>query len=91
MSLVPVAVVESWLRTSGSDAEPLRWFCGARGEVVVEERAWRASIDSIEVGEHIAAAVFHVRDGRVIEYQRFGALAEALNATALTPDDELAV
>lgn len=91
MSLVPVAVVESWLRTSGSDAEPLRWFCGARGEVVVEQRAWRALPDQLTVGEQLAASVFHVRDGRVIEYQRFGALAEALRATALTPDDELAV
>lgn len=88
MSLMPVAVVETWFRRSGSGTEPLRWFCGACGEVVVEERAWVAS-DTVAVAEQLAALAFRVHDGQVIEYQRYAALAEALHATALTPEDEV--
>jgi hypothetical protein len=89
MQLMPVAVVETWLRCTGSDAEPLRWFCGARGDVVVEQRAWRVGPDSIVVGEQLAASVFHVRDGRVVEWQRFDALAEAMRVSGVTLDDEV--
>ena len=87
MSILSVAVVEHWLR--GSDAEALRWFASSRGDVVVEQRAWQAAPDSIVVDEQLAAAVFHVRDGRIIEHTRYAALDEALRATALTPDDEV--
>lgn len=89
MQLMPVSIVESWLRCGGSDAEPLRWFCGARGDVVVEQRAWRVGPDSIVVDEQLAASVFHVREGRVVEHQQFAALEEALHATGITTDDEV--
>lgn len=89
MSVMPVAIVESWLRCSGSDAEPLRFFCSAAGDVVVEQRAWCVSPDSLTVREQLATLLFHVRDGRVVDHERYDELAEALRAACATADDEV--
>jgi hypothetical protein len=78
MTFMPLAVVESWLTRAGSSAKVLRWFCGAQGTVVIEQRT-----------DRIIASAFTVRDGRVIRCQRFAALPEALAAAALTDDDEV--
>jgi hypothetical protein len=78
MTLMPLAVVDSWLARSGSSTEVLRWFCGTRGTVVIEERA-----------DRIVASAFTVRHGEVVRFERFDALPEALAAAALTDDDEV--
>ncbi len=78
MTFMPLVAVESWLARSGSSAEVLRWFCGAQGTVVIEQRV-----------DRIPASAFTVRDGRVVRIQRFEALPEALAAAALTDDDEV--
>jgi hypothetical protein len=89
MSLVPVAVVESWLAHRASSIEALRWFCDSRGTVVVEERGWTVAQDRLEVFERITASVFYVRGRSVVGYKRFEHLANALAVAGLTPDSEI--
>ena len=80
-------MLRQWLGRAGFSAEPLRWFCGPRGHVVVEQRG-RWNIPET-TSERIVASAFHVARGRVVRYQRFDELGEALSASALTDDDEV--
>lgn len=83
MHFLALTVVEQWLARGGFTAEPLRWFCGAAGQVVVEQRGqWGA-------GEHIVAYAFRVVNGRVARYQRFDELHAALATVSLSDDDEV--
>ena len=79
MQLLPLlSVVESWrawISSTGSVAEPQRWFCSPRGQVVVEE--------------HGHASAFRVVNGRVVRYQQFDSLHAALSATSLSDEDEV--
>jgi hypothetical protein len=79
-------VLRQWLGRAGYTAEPLRWFCGD-GNVVVEQRG-RWVIPEAH-SERVVASAFCVRGGRVVRYQRFEDLREALDRTALTADDEV--
>ena len=73
------------LTRAGFMAESTRWFCGANGAVVVEQRArW-----SLLAGERTLASAFVVRGGRVTRYERFDDLDTALAAVALSEDDEV--
>ncbi|MEU8611179.1 nuclear transport factor 2 family protein [Actinoplanes sp. NPDC048791] len=79
----PRAVLSEWLARSGFSSQPVRWFCGGDGLVVVEQDAtWHDPAtgepqDSFRIG-----SLFRVEDGRVARYERFddgvaGALAAA--------------
>lgn len=95
------AALRQWFRRGGLTAEPLRWFCGSRGFVVVEQRGCWFSPEAVTVedsgrwfipdtsSERIVASAFCVVAGRIVRYQRFDDLREALAATALTDDDEV--
>lgn len=82
-------LLRQWVARAGFSAEVLRWFCGAQGTVVVEQRGRWFLPDAIAASEHIVASAFTVRHGRVVRFQRFDALSEALAASALTDDDEV--
>jgi hypothetical protein len=94
-------VLRQWFRRGGLTAEPLRYFCGSRGQVVVEQRGRWFSPEAVTVedsgrwfipdttSERIVATAFSVLAGRVVRYQRFDRLNEALAAAALTDDDEV--
>lgn len=78
-------VLAAWLARSGFSATSLRWFCGANGEVVVEQQArWAAG------GDARLASRFHVDGGRVSRYVRHDdGLAPALAAAGLSLADEV--
>lgn len=92
MTWLPLAIAERWQRAidarENQTTESLRWFCGANGEVVIEividQRERERDSD-----ERIFAAAFRVVGGRVVRYQRFAALPDALRAASLTDDDEV--
>jgi len=79
--------LRAWLGRAAFTAEPLRWFCGARGDVVVEQRGRWAGSDTPD--ERIVASAFRVVEGRVVRYQRFDALRDALATCELSDDDEV--
>ena len=80
-------VLRQWLGRAGFSAEPLRWFCGRGGTVVVEQRG-RWVIPETQT-ERVVASAFRVTGGRVVRYQRFDDLREALDGASLTADDEV--
>jgi hypothetical protein len=94
-------VLRQWFRRGGLTAEPLRYFVGSRGQVVVEQRGRWFSPEAVTVedsgrwfipdttSERIVATAFSVVAGRVVRYQRFDKLGDALTAAALTDDDEV--
>jgi hypothetical protein len=94
-------VLRQWFRRGGLTAEPLRYFCGSRGQVVVEQRGRWFSPEAVTVedsgrwfiphttSERIVATAFSVLAGRVVRYQRFDRLGDALAAAKLSDDDEV--
>lgn len=82
-------LLHQWVARAGFTVEPLRWFCGREGVVVVEQRGRWDVPDALAASERIVATAFIVRAGRVVRFQRFDALPEALAAVALTDDDEV--
>ena len=95
------AALRQWFRRGGFNAEPLRWFCDSRGHVVVEQRGRWFTPEAVTVedsgrwfipdttSERIVATAFSVLAGRVVRYQRFEKLHDALAATQLSDDDEV--
>jgi hypothetical protein len=93
--------LKRWFRRGGLTAEPLRYFCGSRGQVVVEQRGRWFSPEAVTVedsgrwfipdttSERVVATAFSVLAGRVVRYQRFERLRDALAATKLSDDDEV--
>ncbi|AGZ42157.1 nuclear transport factor 2 family protein [Actinoplanes friuliensis] len=84
----PRAILSEWLGRSGFSSDPVRWFCGGDGRVVVEQQArWTdpatgAAQDSFRIG-----SFFRVTGGRVAAYERFDAgVAAALTAAGLDPE-----
>lgn len=82
-------LLRQWVARAGFSAEPLRWFCGAHGMVVVEQRGRWTLPDTFAASERVIASAFTVRAGRVVRFERFDALPEALAAAALSDDDEV--
>ena len=94
-------VLRQWFNRGGLAAEPLRWFCGARGNVVVEQRGRWFTPEAVTVEdsgrwiipdttkERIVASAYSVVAGRVVRYQRFDELRAALVAQSLSDDDEV--
>jgi hypothetical protein len=73
----------------GFSAEPLRWFCGPPGLVVVEQLGcWMSPPIATE---RVVASAFRIFNGRIVRYRRFDELPEALAATSLSDDDEVLV
>jgi len=68
-----------WFVRAGFSGEVLRWFC-RDGRVVVEQRRYDG---------RLGAAAFRVVGGRIVRYQRFDDLSEALKQSGLSPDDEV--
>ena len=79
-------VLRQWLGLAGFTAEPLRWFCGGSAVVVEQRGRWVIPETS---SERVVASVFRVVRGRVVRYQRFEDLGDALAQAALTSDDEI--
>jgi limonene-1,2-epoxide hydrolase len=84
-------MLTEWMGRAGFSATSLRWFCGAGGEVVVEQDArWVDVATGAERGRARVASQFAVQDGRVVRYVRRDAgLSPALAAAGLTPHDEV--
>src|SRR4051794_9549177 len=60
-----------WLARSGFRFQPLRWFCGADGRVVVEHAGrWHDVATGNPQGERILGSEFVVRAGQVAKYVR---------------------
>jgi hypothetical protein len=82
-------VLAEWMDRAGFSAEPLRWFCGADGNVVVEQDGrWSDPASGVELGRARVASHFAVSGGAVSRYQRHDSLAAALASATLTMDDE---
>jgi hypothetical protein len=79
--------LRQWIGCAGFTAEPLRWFCGRAGTVVVEQRGRWTSREV--AAERIVASAFRIDGSRITSYQRFDDLHEALDRAALTDDDEI--
>ena len=82
-------VLAEWMDRAGFSAEALRWFCGADGNVVVEQDArWSDPASRAELGRARVASHFAVSGGAVSRYQRHDGLAAALTSAMLTMADE---
>lgn len=83
-------VLADWMGRAGFSAEALRWFCGADGNVVVEQNGrWSDPATGAELGRARVASHFAVSDEAVARYQRHDSLATALTSAGLTTDDEV--
>lgn len=77
-------VLADWLSRAGFTAEARRWFCAADGRCVVEQEArWQGG-----VAKRVASA-FTVRDARIVRYERFDDLADALASERMELADEV--
>jgi hypothetical protein len=84
-------VLAEWMARAGFSAEPLRWFCGADGRVVVEQEAlWVDPASRAELGRAQIASQFAVQGAAVAYYQRHDSLDQALAHAGLTGDSEVA-
>lgn len=83
-------VLRAWLGRAGLHLTTLRTF--ARGAVVVmaQRGVWRSAESGEVVGEALVASRFRVAGGRVVEYARYDELEEALAASGMGVEDEVA-
>ena len=81
------AVLRAWMRHAGATFTTRTAY--ARGDVVVVAQlgVWRDLATAAVVGEADVATRFVVRDAQVEELERYGDLATALAAAALSHDD----
>ena len=81
------AVLRAWMGHAGATFATRASY--ARGDVVVvaQHGVWRDLATAAVVGEADVATRFVVRDGQVAELERYGDLATALGAAALSVDD----
>jgi hypothetical protein len=79
------SVLGQWLTRAGFESQPLRWFCGADGRVVLEQQAqWHDVATGESQDRLIIGSEFLVRDGRVVRYARHDSgVAAALTAATL--------
>jgi ketosteroid isomerase-like protein len=83
-------VLAAWMSRAGFSAEPLRWFCGADGRVVVAQAArWTDPATGADRGHAHVASYFCVEGGDVIRYARYDDLSLALTAAGLDDSDEV--
>ena len=81
------AAFSEWFARAGFSASAKRRFCGGLGNVVVEQRATWKDRDG-EIGGTVASA-FVVRNGRIVKYERFDELAQALTMYGLREIHEI--
>lgn len=77
-------VLAAWLGRAGFRAQPRRWFCAADGRCVVEQEAQWQGGETKRV-----ASAFTVRDARIVRYERFDDLADALASERMELADEV--
>lgn len=83
-------VLSQWVGRAGFSSEPLRWFCGGDGTVVVEQDArWVDVTTGAERGRAVLASQFRVHGARVTQYARHEDLDTALLAAGLRATDEV--
>ncbi len=84
-------VLSEWLTRAGFSAEPLHWFCGGDGSVVVEQDArWIDVATANEQGHARVASQFLVKQNRIARYVRHDdGLLPALTAAGLGASDEV--
>jgi SnoaL-like domain len=83
-------VLAVWMDRAGFSAEPLRWFCGADGNVVVEQAArWTDPVTHADRGQAEVASHFRVGGGCIARYARHENLELALAAAGLDESDEV--
>jgi hypothetical protein len=83
-------VLAGWLARAGFAASTVRWFCGADGNVVVEQDArWSDPATKAEQGRARVASRFVIHGETVAAYQRHDTLDAALTAAGLTAADEV--
>jgi hypothetical protein len=83
-------VLAGWLARAGFAASTRRWFCGADGNVVVEQDArWSDPATRAEQGRARVASRFVIHGETVAAYQRHDTLEAALEAAGLTVADEV--
>ncbi|WP_448620743.1 nuclear transport factor 2 family protein [Geodermatophilus sp. URMC 65] len=85
-------VLGPWMARAGFTARPLRWFCGTRGAVVVEQDAtWSDPATGVERGRAVVASEFLVAHGVITRFRRHDdGLPAALAAAGLRESDEVA-
>lgn len=89
-SAVSGVVLSEWLTRAGFTAEPLRWFCGNDGRVVVEQDArWVDIATGEEQGRARVASQFLVDRYRIAKYVRHDDGPAALAAARLGDSDEV--
>lgn len=83
-------VLSDWLTRAGFSAQPLRWFCGGDGSVVVEQDArWVDVATGHEQGQAVVASRFLVDAAAITSYSRHDELDSALAAAGLSAHDEV--
>ena len=84
-------VLGQWLTHAGFTSQALRWFCGADGHVVVEQRAqWRDVSTGEPQDRLVIGSEFVVRDARVARYVRHDTgVANALAVAGLDAQRDL--
>jgi ketosteroid isomerase-like protein len=76
-----------WFAKAGFTALPKRRFCGGLGQVVVEQQGrWR---DHHGERTGTVASAFVVRNGKIVKYERFDELAQALTMAGLREIHEI--
>jgi hypothetical protein len=84
------AVLAEWLDRAGLSWRPLRWFCGDKGSVVVEQEAeWTDPRTGEARGGAVLASHFTVGDGRVLRFARHDTVGDALAAAGLPVQSEV--
>jgi hypothetical protein len=84
-------VLGEWLGRAGFSSEPLRWFCGGDGRVVVEQSGrWRDVATGDLQGQRIIGSEFTVREGQVVRFVRHDSgVSDALAAAGLDEQRDL--
>jgi hypothetical protein len=78
-------VLGEWLARSGFQSQPLRWFCGGDGRVVVEHVGqWHDVTTGDLQDQRVIGSEFFVRAGQVARYVRHDSgVTAALTAAGL--------
>lgn len=89
--LMDRSVLSQWLARAGFESRTVRWFCGADGCVVVEQRAEWHHVATGEPQDRLTiGSEFVVRDGQVARYVRHDSgVADALIAAGLDEQRDL--
>jgi len=82
-------VLRAWARGAGVVLEPVRWFCGARGDVLVGQRATWPDGAGRRTAPVEVATRFTVARGCIGRIDRHPDLAAALAASGLSEADEV--